>query len=308
MTATNHAAYPPGLRPQRSRRAALRHALASDLVVAPGCYDCLTGRLVERAGFAAAYVTGSGLSMSAMGAPDVGLVSFGEVMERVRRIAAVVDIPLIADIDTGYGGPLNVIRTVREMEAANVAAVQIEDQVWPKKCGHEPGRRLVATAEMADRIKAAVDARVDDDFVVIARTDARTTHGLAAALERAEAYGEAGADVLFVESPESAQEMQAINDGLARPTMANMVEGGRTPILPVEELRRLGYRLVIYPNSLTRTFARMGALMLDELRNRGRLDGFAEHMVDHRQLWNLFDYDDWVTLENQFLQPPDEPR
>ncbi|WP_108661374.1 isocitrate lyase/PEP mutase family protein [Acuticoccus kandeliae] len=284
----------------------LRGQLEQGMVVAPGCYDCITARLVEATGFGAAYVTGSGISMSALGAPDVGLMSFSEVLDRVKRIADVVAIPVIADIDTGYGGVLNVIRSIREMERAGVAAVQIEDQAWPKKCGHEPGRMLVGVDEMTARIKAAVDARADGDMLIIARTDARSTLGLQEAIDRAAAYGEAGADILFVESPETEEEMRTLNRDLTLPTLANMVEGGRTPILPLEELRALGYGLVIYPNSLTRTVGRMGRKMLETLSGEGQLANFSDCMMDHRELWNLFDYPSWVSLESKYAETAKE--
>jgi 2-methylisocitrate lyase-like PEP mutase family enzyme len=296
--------YPLGLAAASGRNRRLRQLLDHDaLVMAPGCFDCITARLVAGAGFPAAYITGSGVSMSALGAPDLGAISFAEVAERARRIADSVDIPVICDVDTGYGGPINVIRTVRELERAGVSAIQIEDQTWPKKCGHELGRRVVAIGEMTGRIKAAVDARDDADFVVIARTDARTTHGLAEALDRAEAYREAGADVIFVESPESRDEMQAINARIETPTLANMVEGGRTPFLPANELADLGYRLAIYPNSLTRLIGRQGAMMLEHLAREGTTSGLEAQMLDHHGLWSLFDYPEWTALEARFAQP-----
>lgn len=294
-------AYPTGLRDVDGRNARLRTLLADDeIVVAPGAFDCITARLVESAGFKAMYVTGSGLSMSRLGAPDVGLVSFSEVVDQVGRIADTVAIPVVADADTGYGGPLNIIRTVREYERAGVSAIQIEDQVWPKKCGHELGRKIADVAEMTGRIKAAVDARRDDDFVVIARTDARTSEGIDAALDRAAAYAEAGADVLFVESPESEEEMQAINDRFDRPTLANMVEGGRTPFLPAARLSQLGYAIAIFPNSLTRMLGRLGEDLLETLMNTGTTESWRDRMFDHRQLWDLFDYDRWLALERRF--------
>ncbi len=300
---THSTAYPPGLRAIANRNARLKSLLAGPrILVAPGCYDCLTVRLVESGGFDAAYITGAGISLSALGAPDLGLISFAEVLDRVKRIADVATIPLIADIDTGFGGPLNVIRTIREFERAGVSAVQMEDQAAPKKCGHEVGRRIVDTAEMVARIKAAVDARSDPNFSIIARTDARTSLGLTAALDRAAAYAEAGADVLFVESPESAAEMRTLNQSLKGRvlTMANMVEGGRTPIFPASELQAMGYRLVIYPNSLTRTFAHIGAALMRELHTTGTTAGFANQMLGHTQLWSLFDYDAWLSLEAEF--------
>ena len=295
------ATYPTGLRDIDGRHARLRALLADDeIVVAPGAFDCITARLVEQAGFKAMYVTGSGLSMSRLGAPDVGLISFAEMVDQVGRIADTVAIPVVADADTGYGGPLNIIRTVREYERAGVSAIQIEDQVWPKKCGHELGRRIADVAEMTGRIKAAVDARRDDDFVVIARTDARTSEGIDAALDRAAAYAEAGADVLFVESPESEDEMSAVNRKLGKPTLANMVEGGRTPFLPAARLGQLGYAIAIFPNSLTRMLGRMGEDLLAELMTSGTTAGWRDRMFDHRQLWDLFDYDRWLALEQRF--------
>jgi 2-methylisocitrate lyase-like PEP mutase family enzyme len=305
MTAdrTTSTAYPLGLRAVGGRNARLKARLAGpEILVAPGCYDCLTARLAETGGFEAAYISGAGVSLSALGAPDVGLASFSEVLDRVRRIADVCSIPLVADIDTGFGGPLNVIRTIREFERAGISAVQLEDQEAPKKCGHELGRRIVSTEEMVGRIKAAVDARHDRDFQIIARTDARTSLGLNAALDRAAAYAEAGADVLFIESPESEAEMRTL---CARfkgrvPVMANMVEGGRTPIIPAAKLQEIGYRFVIFPNSLTRAFAKLGADLMAELHRKGTTDAFADRMYDHKQLWSLFDYDTWLALEAGF--------
>jgi 2,3-dimethylmalate lyase len=307
MTArSTTSAYPPGLRAVAGRNARLRARLTEPrILVAPGCYDCLTARLVETGGFEAAYVSGAGVSLSALGAPDVGLASFSEVLDRVRRIADVTTIPLIADIDTGFGGPLNVMRTVREFEKAGVSAVQLEDQEAPKKCGHELGRRIVSRDEMVARIKATVDARGSDDFLIIARTDARTTEGLDAALDRAVAYADAGADLLFVESPESEAEMRTLNlrlKGVA-PTMANMVEGGRTPILPAAQLQEIGYRFVIFPNSLTRAFAHIGAAVMADLHATGTTAAFADQMLGHKQLWSLFDYDTWLKLEGTFGKP-----
>jgi 2,3-dimethylmalate lyase len=302
-TRATTSAYPPGLRSVTGRNARLAARLKQpNILVAPGCYDCLTARIVETGGFEAAYVSGAGVSLSALGAPDVGLASFSEVLDRVRSIADVATIPLIADIDTGFGGPLNIIRTVREFERAGVSAVQLEDQEAPKKCGHELGRRIVGADEMIARIKAAVDARTDSNFLIIARTDARTSLGLNAALDRAAAYAEAGADILFVESPESGDEMRTLNARFKgqTPTMANMVEGGRTPIFPAAELQDMGYRLVIFPNSLTRAFAHIGAQLMAELQTKGTTAGFANQMLGHKQLWSLFDYDTWLKLEGEF--------
>lgn len=302
MSGTAHETYPHGLRQAARRSARLQARLtAPDLLVAPGCFDCLTARLVETAGFEAAYITGSGLSMSCLGAPDVGLASFSEVADRVKRICDVLTIPVIADADTGFGGPLNIIRTVREFERSGVSAIQIEDQEAPKRCGHELGRKVVETREMEVRIKAACDARLDEAFAIVARTDARTALGLQAAIDRAGRYLESGADVLFVESPESEAEMAAICQAFPGvPLLANMVEGGRTPVLPAARLQDLGYRLAIFPNSLTRLIGKMGLDLLQELKCNGTTVGQTERMFDHQALWSLFDYDDWVSLEARY--------
>ena len=293
--------YPAGLAVPHGRNRRLRQLLAgSDILCAPGGYDCVTARLVEAAGFSAMYITGSGVSLSAMGAPDVGALSFGEILDRVRRIADVISIPIIADADTGYGGPLNVIRTVREFERAGISAIQLEDQVWPKKCGHEPGRRLASTATMVMRLKAALDARIDPDLVIVARTDARAVEGFQAALDRAHLYAEAGADVIFVESPQSEEELATVGRSIAVPLLANMVEGGRTPILPLARLQQLGFRVAIYPNALTRLIARAGLDMLASLAETGSTAAMQDRMLDHGALWELFDNRRWRALEDRF--------
>jgi 2,3-dimethylmalate lyase len=287
-----------GPRPRPSLRPLLD---APGLVVAPGAYDVITARLVEQAGFPACYMTGSGVSLSALGIPDIGLVSLYEVLIRVEQIAGAVNLPVIADADTGFGNPLNVLRTVAEFERRGAAAVQLEDQEMPKKCGHEPGRRLVPVEEMVAKLEAARAARSSPDLVLVARTDARTTHGLAEAIARGRRYAEAGADVVFVESPETAEEMRAICAGIPAPTLANMVEGGRTPILPQRELAEIGYKIAIYPNSLTRVMARAGQRLLDELKRAGTTTGLAADMLTHGELWDLFGRREWERLEAKFV-------
>ena len=296
---------PIGLADATDRNKRLRALLnGPDLFIAPGCFDGVSARLVDAAGFGAAYITGSGVSMSALGAPDVAALSFGEILDRVKRICDVVSSPVIADGDTGYGGPLNVIRTVREFERAGVSAIQIEDQDWPKKCGHEPGRRLVPVADMVARLRAALEARRDPDFAVIARTDARAVEGLPAAIERAQAYREAGADVIFVESPQSEEELATVGEAFPGvPLLANMVEGGKTPILPAARLQELGFRLAIYPNALTRLFAKAGTEMLASLKQHGTTSHFANRMFGHDELWRLFDNATWRALEDRYARP-----
>ena len=217
------------------------------LISAPGVFDMISARIADGMGFDALYMTGFGVVASHLGLPDAGLASYTEMVGRVQQIAAGTKTAVIADGDTGYGGLLNVAHTVRGYEAAGACAIQLEDQEFPKKCGHMLGRRVVAAEDMAQKIRVAVDARSDPNFQIIARTDARTTLGLDEALRRAELYARAGADLLFVESPESVEEMERIGRSFDLPLVANMVEGGRTPVLPAAELERIGYRLAIFP-------------------------------------------------------------
>ena len=219
-------------------------------IVAPGAFDPLAARLVEEAGFAAVYMTGFGTSAALLGRPDVGLLTMTEMADSAGRIAACVDIPLIADADTGYGNPLNVIRTVGAYEAAGVAGIHIEDQVAPKKCGHMEGKLVIPAAEMAEKIRAAVEARSQPEFVIIARTDARAVEGLDRALERGRQYREAGADALFIEAVTSEEEAEAVARAFPGvPLLFNWAEGGKTPPMGLDRLTELGYRIVIFPIS-----------------------------------------------------------
>lgn len=221
-----------------------------EMVLAPGCYDALGARLVEEAGFAAAYMTGFGSTASLLGRPDVGLLTQTEMVDNARRIAAAVDIPVIADADTGYGNQINVIRTVAEYETAGVAAIHLEDQVMPKKCGHMEGKQLIGAGEMVAKIQAAVAARRRPDLVIIARTDARAVEGLPAAIMRARRYRDAGADALFVEAPQSEAEIEQIAAAFPdTPLLFNYAEGGKTPPVSHAFLRERGFRIVIFPLS-----------------------------------------------------------
>jgi 2,3-dimethylmalate lyase len=234
---------------RRGGPARLRELLNSgQTIVAPGAFDPLAARLVEEAGFAAVYMTGFGTSAALLGRPDVGLLTMTEMADSAGRIAACVDIPLIADADTGYGNPVNVIRTVGAYEAAGVAGLHIEDQVAPKKCGHMDGKLVIGADEMAQKVKAAVDARTDPDFVIIARTDARAVEGLDSALDRARRYRDAGADVLFIEALVSEAEIEAAAAVFPDvPLLFNWAEGGKTPPVSLDRLTELGYRIVIFP-------------------------------------------------------------
>ena len=229
------------------RRAALRAALQSGFVIAPGVFDGISARIADRIGFTALYMTGYGTVASRLGLADAGIATYTEMAAHARMIAGITTTPLIADADTGYGGLLNVQYTVRGYEEAGVCAIQLEDQEFPKKCGHMLGRRVVPLEDMVAKVKVAVATRNDPNLLIIARTDARTTHGLDEALRRAEAYARAGADLLFVESPESVEEMQRIGKTFDLPLVANMVEGGRTPVLTAAELQEIGYRFAIFP-------------------------------------------------------------
>lgn len=227
---------------------ALKKALADgDFVLAPGIYDMISALIADRMGFKALYVTGYGTVASTLGIPDAGIATYRDMVERIAQMVKLTNTPVIADADTGYGGLLNVRHTVRGYEDAGVSAIQLEDQEFPKKCGHTPNRRVVPMAEMVKKIEVAVDSRRSDDMLIIARTDARTSLGLEEATRRAKAYAAAGADVLFVESPESTDEVRAIAEAIDRPLLANMVNGGRTPLLPASDLKALGYRIAIYP-------------------------------------------------------------
>ena len=216
-------------------------------VAAPGVFDMISTLVADRMGFPALYVTGYGVSASHLGLPDAGLMTYTEMSDRVRRIAEAATTPVVADADTGYGGLLNVRHTVRGYEAAGVSAIQIEDQEFPKKCGHTLGRRVIPLEDMVGKIRVAADSRTSEDLLIIARTDSRTSMGLDEALRRAEAFQTAGADIIFVESPESEDEMRSINAAIDKPTLANMVSGGRTPILSNDRLAELGYAIAIHP-------------------------------------------------------------
>ncbi|WP_374440643.1 oxaloacetate decarboxylase [Stella sp.] len=255
-----------------------------EVLPAPGVPDPLSARLVAEAGFEAVYMSGDATTAVRLGMPDVGLLTMSEMVDNAGRIVDAVDLPVIADADTGYGGPVNVRRTVRDYERAGVAAIQMEDQVWPKRCGHLAGKRVIPAAEMAAKVKAAVDARRDPDLLVIARTDALAVEGFQAALDRVALYGEAGADILFVEAPTSLEQLRTIG-GLPARTMYNASASGRTPILDTGELTRLGFALAIYPGQAL--FAAIPAIRaaLGHIRRTGDprgmpvpLAGFADYV------------------------------
>lgn len=261
---------------------------AGEFISAPGVFDPLSARLAEAAGASVLYMTGFGVSASLLGRPDAGLVSYREMVDRVRCICDVTQTQLIADGDTGFGGPANVQQAVIGYERAGAAAMQLEDQIFPKRCGHTPGRRLVSTDEMVRKLRVAAASRSGKDFLLVARTDARTSLGLDEALRRCDAYANAGADILFLESPESEEEMRAFTERFPElPCLANLVAGGYTPLLSEEELRRLGYRLVIHPVYLLGAAVAGMRTALDALRREGAQADLPVRLQELNELTGL---------------------
>lgn len=267
--------------------------------VLPGATDAVTARLVETLGFEAVYVTGAGLANARLGYPDLGLVTLTELVDHVSGLAETVEIPIVVDADTGFGNPLNVQRTVRLLERAGAAAIQLEDQVTPKRCGHFEGKEVVSTAEMVQKIHAAVDAR-RHDTVLIARTDAAGVFGLDTALERAAAYREAGADVLFVEAPRSREELARVPAEVAGTHLVNVVEGGKTPIVAREELERLGFTIVLYANSALRASLLAAKQVLAHLRDEGSTEAVLDSIMSWNERQDLVRTETYEELERTY--------
>ena len=265
-------------------------------LVAPGVYDALTALFAQRAGFEAAYLSGAAIAYTQIGRPDMGLVTAAEVADVISRISDRTGLKLIVDADTGFGNALNVQRTVRTFERAGAAAIQLEDQSLPKRCGHLSGKTLVSLDEMTGKVRAAVDARASEDTLIIARTDAIAVEGFEPALERAEAYLASGADVLFVEAPRSLEEMRAIAERFSTriPLLANMVEGGRTPLRTAAELQAIGFQLVITPGALVRALAFATEAFFDVLKRDGATTAYRDQMFDFGQLNTRLGIDDLV--------------
>lgn len=254
-------------------------------IIAPGAFNALIAKVIESLGYEVVYATGAGIANSVTGQPDVGLLSMGEVLWQVNYMVNATSLPVIADIDTGYGNAINVYRTVREFEKAGVAALQMEDQVAPKKCGHFNGKAVIPADEMAQKIKAATDARTDSNLVLIARTDARAVEGIEAAIERAALYIEAGADMTFVEAPGSIEELQLIGKSLAGKAhqVANMMEGGKTPLIHQSDLEQMGFKMIIYANSALRAALKNVTHVLSHLRDDGWTQKVMEDLVTKQQ-------------------------
>lgn len=273
-------------------------------IVAPGVYDGLTARLVEAGGFDATIVTGAGVAASILGVPDLGLVSMTEALTQTRNIVNSVSIPVVADCDTGYGNPINVCRTVREFESAGVAALFMEDQVSPKRCGHFTGKQVIEAEEMVQKLRAAVDVRADPAMVLIARTDARAIHGPDEAIRRARLYVEAGAEMIFVEAPQSENELALIARELAPlkiPLMCNLVEGGKTPLVPVSRLAEMGFKLVTFSGTLQKTAIFAMQKALEALRVTGEVTSvYPERMVSLEQRSELLGLPEFFELERRY--------
>jgi len=293
-------------REQRQRfRASLE---GGGLVVAPGVFDMVSAKLADTFGFPAVYMTGYGTVASHLGLPDAGLATYSEMVARVGQIAGGISTPLVADADTGFGNLLNARRTMVGYERAGAAAIQIEDQVFPKRCGHTLGRQVVPIEDMVGKIRAAVEVRSDDNFLIVARTDARTAYGLEEALRRAEAYADAGADVLFIESPEDEGEMERIGRTFDLPLVANMVEGGRTPILPASQLEALGYRLVIYPVTALLAGAKAMEQTYRSLRETGSSRDVTNCLFDFSAFHTLMGFEEIWELESRYSVLPTDTR
>ena len=269
--------------------------------MAPGAYDPLTARLVQLAGFEAVYVTGGGISRS-QGYPDMGLLTMTENVQVLARVVDAVDIPVIADMDTGYGIAVNVVRAMREYDRTGVAGFHIEDQVAPKKCGHYEGKAVVGVGEMVGKIKALVDARPDADMVIIARSDARAIEGLQAAIDRVNAYLEAGADVGFVEAPKSVEELAAIPPSLKGPALVNIFEGGKTPPLPATQLEAMGFKLGIYPSQTHRAAIRAAQEVLAVLKRDGDTAAIENRLATFNDRETAVNSSWWREREAKYLQ------
>ena len=272
-----------------SRRTRFKQAvLERRALLLPGVANALAARIVEDLGFEAVYLTGAGLANTEFGLPDLGLVTMSEFAEAALRISDACTLPLVVDIDTGFGNALNVHRTIRTIERAGAAAVQIEDQVFPKKCGHFAGKGVIPVAEMVSKVKAAVDTRIDENLLIIARTDARAVEGLNAALDRAHAMLEAGADILFVEAPVDRGEIEAISR-LPAPLLANIVFGGKTPMLTRDELAGMGFSLVLYANAALQATIRSVSSVLGHLRDHGSLIDIEDQLADFDERQRMVD-------------------
>ena len=270
------------------------------IITAPGAYDCLTAKIIEMEGFPAIYMTGSGTAASRIGQADLGLTTQTEMVGNASNIVSIVGVPVIADADTGYGGILNIHRTVREYERAGVAALHIEDQDVPKRCGHLDDKEVIGADEMVLKIQAAVEARTDDDLVIIARTDALAVTGMDDTLARCEKYVRAGADVLFVEAIRTTEEIDLITSTFDVPLLYNFVEKGKSPLIPAAELERLGFKIVIYPGSAMFTVCKVVADVMREIKERGTTERLVDNMVSPVEFFETVGLSELLALDARF--------
>ena len=274
------------------------------IIMAPGAYDCLTATIIQRAGFPAVYMTGAGTSVARLGYPDLALATLTEMLANAADIASAVDLPVIADADTGYGGVLNVQRTVRQFERVGVAAIHIEDQEFPKRCGHLDNKRVIPVEDMVRKIRAAVDARSDPDFTIIVRTDALAVTGWEDTMRRCEDYVEAGADVLFVEALRSLEEAERAASTIDVPLLYNFVEGGKSPLIPAAQLEQLGFKLVIFPGSAMLTVCRVITDLMQELKEQGTTSRFLDNMVGLEECLNMVGLDEMLSRDKAYATEP----
>ncbi|MEM1525427.1 MAG: oxaloacetate decarboxylase, partial [Nitrososphaerales archaeon] len=270
------------------------------IIIAPGATDAFIAKIIESLGFKAVYVTGAGIA-NTLGFPDIGLTTMNEVVDRARIIAKAVKIPVISDADTGYGNAINVMRTVKEFIDAGVAAIHIEDQVMPKKCGHFEGKSIISREEMVGKIKAAVEARGDHELIIIARTDSRDVYGLDEAIERGNIYAEAGADMIFIEAPRSIDELRRIAKEVKAPLLVNMVEGGKTPLVPASELEKMGFKIVIYANTALRAAGYAVKEALKVLKEEGITTSIMDKLLSWDERQNLVGLPYYKELEKKYL-------
>jgi 2-methylisocitrate lyase-like PEP mutase family enzyme len=283
-------------------RQALKQLLKrNQLLVAPGCFDGLSARLVEEAGFEAAYLSGGAVARS-MGIPDIGLVTMSESIERAVEVVSAIKIPIIADADTGYGNAVNLVRSVREFERAGVAAIHIEDQITPKRCGHLDGKEVIPRGEMEMKLEAALNTRSDPDFCIIARTDARGVNGFDDAIERARAFAKLGVDAIFVEAPQSEEELAEIPRRIPDvPLLVNVFKGGKTPMLPIQRLEQMGYRIAIYPSETQRAAIHAMRTTLATLKREGTTESIDTMLTTFKERDRVVALDDWQKIERQFM-------
>ena len=279
----------------------LRDLMAKGTVVAPFVFDGLQAKLAQAAGFEAVYMTGFGTAAS-HGLPDLGLIGLGEMSANAARVAAAVSVPVIADADTGYGNAVNLVRTVREYERTGVAAIHIEDQITPKRCGHLDGKEVISLAEMENKLHAALTARSDPDFCIIARTDARGVHGFDDAIERGLAFAKLGVDAVFVEAPQSESELEEIPRRVTGvPLLVNVFKGGKTPMLPVDRLQKMGYRIAIYPSETQRAAIHAMRQVLGLLKREGTTEAMDASLTTFKERDKVVGLDDWQKIEKQFM-------